>query len=366
MNSKISVKSGDRYLETKRVGESMMDYAHSIGSEALRSYGEEMLRCGSSPVVLYDDSTGKRDYMITPQSCKRRGCPPCEAKKNQAHKKFLMSQLKERGTDNFYFLTVTVPAVSIIQLKEQSILMGKQLSLLRRRQVLNFVKGGFRSFESNFNHDSQTFNPHFHTLLETSGEDLSNHKHILKFISNSPFFEKALSDYLNNNSTKIREKVLKSIYNRLKKGELHQILWSGLLQSVGLGAICNIQKVSDIKNAERETPEELCKYLTKTMRLEGDLLPQFLLAMKGKKLFSSWGSLSTRGVVVEDSISTVEDDSADEKAPVQRDWKYFGFLNQVAIRAVEQGGAEDQLILGLAVEKEIIEVDYLPALSNSG
>jgi len=348
----INFRNGTKFNESKRVGRIMLDYAYGIGSESIRKYGEDMLICGSVPIPQRAECPGGNfKGRIIYNSCKRRGCPPCEARKNLAFQEFLTNILQERGTENFYLLTVTSgPSVSPKELKKAISSIGKKVSKLFRRKVVAFVKGGFRAFECNYNEEKDTFNPHFHVLLEVTGEDLSQDKNILKFLT-SPVFKMALVSFLDapKNYHLSKEKVMKTIFRRLKKGQLYQLVWSALLQSVGLGAVCDIQAVSDNTKGEKSTPLELCKYLTKTMRMNDERLGDFLMAMKGKRLFSSWGTLKTGNIVKEDVVA--EEEGTERRLEWKNDPRS---LKQVVFDADEFGDPFDLLIRRIALKNEMI------------
>lgn len=370
----VNYRNGPKHNETKRVGAIMLDYAFKIGSDNIRQYGEDLMACGSIPFpqwANYPDGSFKG--RIVYNTCKRRGCPPCEARKNLAFQKFLTDYLKQQGTDNFYFLTVTHgPSVSPGELKKSISLIGKKVSKLFRRKVVAFVVGGFRAFECNYNPEKDTFNPHFHILLEVSREDLSLDKNILRFLDGS-VFKKALQSFLDapKNQHLTKEKVMKKIFTRLKKGELYQLVWSALLQSVGLGAVCNIQAVADNKKGESSTPIELCKYLTKTMRMNDDRLGDFLMAMKGIRLFSSWGTMKINKKIMLDDVLEEANNSegeAKQNDEVEADFKGDGrSLKQVVFDADKFGSPKDLLIRRLALKNDLItyeiEEPLAPALA---
>jgi len=370
----VNYRNGPKHNETKRVGAIMLDYAYRIGSDSIHKYGEEMMSCGSVPLPQWADlPDGSFKGRIVYNTCKRRGCPPCEARKNLAFQKYLTSYLHEKGTDNFYFLTVTNgPSSPTGELKKVISSIGKKVSKLFRRKSVEFVVGGFRAFECNYNPEMDTFNPHFHILLEVAGEDLSRDKNILKFLD-GPVFKKALKSFLDapKNRHLTKEKVMKKIFLRLKKGELYQLVWSALLQSVGLGAVCNIQALADNKKGESSTPSELCKYLTKTMRMDDDKLGDFLMSMKGVRLFSSWGTMKINKKLVQDDVLEEADNSegeAKKNDEVKVEFKGDGrSLKQVIFDADNFGNSKDLLIRRLALKNDLIryEIDepLAPALS---
>lgn len=229
--------------------------------------------------------------------------------------------------------------------------MSKALSdLFRTAPIKALVTGGFRAFEGNSNLEGN-INPHCHVLLECTGQDLSKKKNILKFIAGK-HFKKALEGYLKNNPTKTKEKILETTFKYLKKGRFSQLLWSAFLVSKGLGSICNVQEVSKFKNPEKSTSEELCKYMTKTMKLDGSNLPEYILAMKGKRLFSSWGTLKVTRKEVETVV--VEDDVEDGES---FELEYYGFLPDVVKDAILIGDTFRQRALGLAIKERIVDVD---------
>jgi len=85
----LNLRDGPKFNESKRVGHIMLDYAYRIGSDSIRKYGEDMMICGSVPIPqIADFPDGSFKGRIVYNSCKRRGCPPCEARKNLAHQTF--------------------------------------------------------------------------------------------------------------------------------------------------------------------------------------------------------------------------------------------------------------------------------------
>ena len=354
----VEIKGGGKFAESRRLGELFLEYGADMGSEKIMNYGHDLISCGSqSHVYKKTFKNGKEVPVIVAYTCKSRACPPCNAIRLDGYRKRIDSIIEERGTENFIFLTVTNPKrVPIHEVRNSFDVMSKSLSdLFRTAPIKAHVSGGFRAFEGNSNSEGM-INPHCHLLLESTGGDLSQNKNILKFITGK-HFKKALEGYLKNNPNKTREKVLETTFRYLKKGRFSQLLWSAFLVSRGMGSVCNVQEVSKFKNPGKSTSEELCKYMTKTMKLDGARLPEFILAMKGKRLFSSWGSLKISSKDVEKKVFQDE-----EKSNESSELEYFGFLPDVIKSAIISGDTFSQKALGLAVKEKLVDVSFVGGL----
>jgi hypothetical protein len=91
--------------------------------------------------------------------------------------------------------------------------------------------------------------------------------------------------------------------------------------------------------------------MTKSMKLDGSNLPQFIMEMKGKRLFSSWGSLKITSKEVETVV--VEGDEDEENFELE----YYGFLPDVIKDAILTGDTFSQRALGLAVKERVVDVE---------
>ena len=356
----VEIKGGGKFAESRRLGELFLDYGAEIGSEKIMNHGHDLISCGRQPHVYKKTlKNGKEVPLIVNFTCKSRACPPCNANRLEGYRKRIDSIIVDRGTENFIFLTVTNPnRVPIHKVRKSFDVMSKSLSdLFRTALIKAHVSGGFRAFEGNSN-DEGMINPHCHLLLESTGEDLSRNKKILKFIAGK-HFKKALDEYLKNNPNKTKEQVLETTFRYLGKGRFSQLLWSAFLVSRGLGAICNVQEVSKFKNPGKSTSEELCKYMTKTMKLDGPRLPEFILAMKGKRLFSSWGTLKVSSKDFDKKVYEEEVESGEEGQ-----LEYVGFLPDVIKTAIISGETFSQKVLGLAVKEKIVDVSFVGKLRH--
>ncbi len=349
----FQINAGVKFNESRRLGELFLEHGAKLGSEKIMNQGHDLISCGrQSHVYKKTFKNGKQVPVLVFFTCKSRACPPCNAVRLEQYRKRIDAFIQERGTENFIFLTVTnSKRVSIEEVRNSFDAMSKSLSaLFRTAPIKALVSGGFRAFEGNSNEEGN-INPHCHVLLECTGQDLSKNRNILRFIAGKHFV-KALNGYLKNNPQKSKEEVLKTTFKYLKKGRVSQLLWSAFLVSRGMGSVCNVQEVSKFKNPGKSTSEELCKYMTKTMKLEGSNLPEYILAMKGKRLFSSWGTLKVTSKEVETVV--VEDDIENEES---FELEYYGFLPDVVKDAIETGDSFSQRALGLAVKERVIDVE---------
>jgi len=359
----LEITSGKRYHESKRIGHLMMDYARQIKQPHIRNEvrraGDALTYCGSRIRVYKKEfkKNGKIVPVLVRYTCKSRACPPCNQIRNRSHRKRVDTLVSERGEKNFIFLTVTSRGkFSVEGVRAQFDFLSKTLGNFFRTPLMkSHIAGGFRSIEGNSDSEGM-INPHAHILLETNGQDLSENKKVLKFLQ-SDSYQDSLKVYLKNNPTKTIDQVAKTTFRLLKRGRLPQLVWSALLYSRGLGAICDVQEVSKFKNPGKNVGEELCKYMTKTMKLDGTQLPQFILAMKGKRAFSSWGSLKMNKKEL-DRIEVEGDESDGEDEDGEYTLTFVGNIQTVANKALYENDSFCQRALGLALKENIITLDF--------
>jgi hypothetical protein len=169
--------------------------------------------------------------------------------------------------------------------------------------VQALVEGGCKAIEGNMNKlKEDTINPHIHNLIHCFGYDLRENKSVLRFQRKKVYQDKVL-EYMKY-SGKSLEQVEKENQKWLKRGKFTQLMWSALTTDVGLGSICDVRKV------DAKAPLELLKYFTKTLSFSNsDKFIEYLLSMKGKRFYSSWGSMKMKGEEVE---TAVEEESVEE------------------------------------------------------
>jgi len=354
----LEVKIGNRFNESIRIGELMKEYGAQIRCKKVVRDGNNLIGCGQrSHVYKKEFVGGKVVPLIIRYTCKSRACPPCNEMRLRGFRKRLDSIIQERGEKNFIFLTVTSRGrVSVEGVRKEFDFISKELSnLFRTKIVKETIVGGFRALEGNSDSEGM-INPHSHILLETSGEDLSENKSVLKFLK-SDAYQDRLKEYLENNPLKTKEQIFKSTCTYLKRGRFTQLIWSALLYSRGLGSVCNVQEVSKFKNPGKSTSEELCKYMTKFMKLSGNKLPQFILAMKGKRAFSCWGSLKLNKSELDKVESESSEDNDQDQDQEEFTLSYVGTIKEVAYMAFEQDDSFCQLAIGLALNKNFIEIE---------
>jgi hypothetical protein len=117
------------------------------------------LRCNS--ILLQNGNN------VSAQYCKNRFCVVCNRiRAGKTISNYLPSVSR---LNNLHLVTLTIQSVRGFEIENSYIRMVKSLSRIRRNIAKNY-KGnkviGVRAFECNYNAEKNTFNPHFHLLID--------------------------------------------------------------------------------------------------------------------------------------------------------------------------------------------------------
>ena len=114
--------------------------------------------------------------------CQNRFCPACARRKAIKDSIALMSMTRwilEEKKRKFIYLTLTVPSVSEYELREKITEMNKAFArLLKREQFDKAIQGYARKLEVSYNKKTNTFNPHFHILMNDHSITQIDMKHL--------------------------------------------------------------------------------------------------------------------------------------------------------------------------------------------
>jgi len=296
---KVKVVPGSRFDQSKIIGGSLVKLGQEMQKEMdkvqslenwgryrqLVKSGQSMLSCGSFAFIAKRTKAGKEEKKIMVHECRQRGCTPCSNAMNQDHVTVINEMVNHFGVDRFQFLVVTTPAVKVGGCRGTFNSLNKSIQDLSRLPVWKAYCAGFaKSIEGNVK-DSNSVNPHGNLFALTRGNDLRNNKSVKRYMKNSPFFVSSMEAYLSNNPSMSKEQYLKKVQSHLKKGQFYQPMLTGILQSVGMGAVCRVV------NAYDNPGFEFAKYLTKGFGVDSVHVASFLYEMKRFRLFSYFGEL---------------------------------------------------------------------------
>ena len=342
-----------KYLETKRLARIYLQTAISRKNRVLQRIGEKMSLCGRYPRMQYRvSSAGVFEYRNNFYTCGFRQCPPCAERKNREKREKIEQMLLEKGTKNFIFLTFTMPKrYSVDGCREHFDFLSKAISDLSRTKLFKAgVVGSFRALEGN-SKDDGLVNPHSHLLLEMNGSDLTQNKYVLDFIYEDADFLKTFNQYLLNNGKLKADALYKRILMRLKKGRFDQLIWSTLAVKYGLGSICYVKEVTEYKGGVHGVSGELCKYITKTMKISDSNIVDFFTELHQKNIFS------TTGTIRKFNSSYVL--KKDREILKNGCWRIYGNCNEIASRAVAYRLQPDIQALMVMVKGGLIESEFI-------
>lgn len=265
------IELGKKLLEGERIGHILSESE----DYSLRRIGDRMVECSKHLRVYKRKNTdGTSDFQIRTLKCGKRGCLVCDRVKCSKHIKKIMDCFDQYGLDNIKFVTCTFPKrISVYELREAMDLMSEALGKLFRKKSMRFVTGGFKAMEA-VDRREETFNPHAHMLIHHEGKDLRSDKNIQRFLK-SEIFQETFEEYLKNQNRHFSygiEKLKEKIDWFLERGLLHQVVWSALFKSVGLGAICYVEPVN------KKSAYEVAKYFTKTWEVSDNVIEELFKA----------------------------------------------------------------------------------------
>lgn len=142
---------------TFEISQKLMNLDSPLYSQYKRSSN-----CGTAIKVLSDGST---------QSwyCGKRWCTVCSAIRQAEMIEGYLPALNKMAEP--FLVTLTVPAVKAEELKTTVKQMPKVFTLIKDNMRKKGLKlSGLRKTEINFNSEKQTFNPHFHVLVDGAEE----------------------------------------------------------------------------------------------------------------------------------------------------------------------------------------------------
>lgn len=122
--------------------------------------------CGSF-LEFHSDITGEVKKLVKANNCENRFCPICAYKKARKEALKLSVLIKSLEKDyKFLFLTLTAPNVTSDNLEEEIKLYNESFKRLTKLKLfMSAVVGYVRKLEVTYNHDLETYHPHFHVLL---------------------------------------------------------------------------------------------------------------------------------------------------------------------------------------------------------
>jgi len=342
-----------KFNETKRLSHIYRQTGILRNNRKLIKIADAMGLCGKYPRLQYRvNAGGNYDLRNNYYHCGYRQCPACSERRNREKREKIEQMLIEKGTKNFIFLTLTMPErYSIDGCREQFDFLSKAISDLSRTKIFKSgVIGSFRALEANSKDDGMV-NPHSHLLLEMNGSDLRQNKHVLNFIYEDSIFLSVFNQYLLNHGSLKSEELYKKILMRLKKGRLDQLIWSALALKYGLGSVCYVKEVRDYKGGVRGLSGELCKYITKTMKISDSNIVDFYLELHQKNVFSSSGTIRKFNT----SYVLKKDQDLKQNGP----WQEYGECNQIAERALAYRLQPDIQAFVVMVKGGLISSEFL-------
>ena len=122
--------------------------------------------CGSF-LEFHSDISGEVKKLVKANNCENRFCPICAYKKARKEALKLSVLIKSLEKDyKFLFLTLTAPNVTSDNLGDEIKLYNESFKRLTKlKPFMSAVVGYVRKLEVTYNHDLETYHPHFHILL---------------------------------------------------------------------------------------------------------------------------------------------------------------------------------------------------------
>ena len=122
--------------------------------------------CGSF-LEFHSDISGEVKKLVKANNCENRFCPICAYKKARKEALKLSVLIKSLEKDyKFLFLTLTAPNVTSDNLEDEIKDYNKSFKRFSElKPFKNAVAGYVRKLEITYNHDLETYHPHFHVLL---------------------------------------------------------------------------------------------------------------------------------------------------------------------------------------------------------
>ena len=122
--------------------------------------------CGSF-LEFHSDISGEVKKLVKANNCENRFCPICAYKKARKEALKLSVLIKSLEKDyKFLFLTLTAPNVTSDNLEDEIKEYNKSFKRFSElKPFRNAVVGYVRKLEVTYNHDLETYHPHFHVLL---------------------------------------------------------------------------------------------------------------------------------------------------------------------------------------------------------
>ncbi len=298
----------------------------------LRRAGDRMLECCSfQRVYKCTRENGAYFPMVRIWKCGKRGCLICDRYRCNQNIYKLFDVFKEYELENIKFITCTFQyKVRPHELREALDKLSGCLTKLFSRKMTKCITGGFKALEAVCDYQG-LLNPHCHMLLHFKGEDLTSDRNVLRFIA-SDDCQDAIFKY-SLNSGKSVDDIKKTIFWFLEHGIFHQLIWSALFKSVGLGAICKIESV------DQGSAAEVAKYFTKTWTVPDEYLCDVFIAIKNKRLTTFFGDFKIK-----------QGEEVDENPVIKTEY---------------MGTSEDVIRLGLATDSPF-ELSVIHQLSKRG
>ena len=115
--------------------------------------------------------------------CKLRICPNCQARKAYKEfdtmKKVAAEVLRLHSTMKFLFLTLTVPNVSLENLRDElTHITASWNRMLQRAEVKPVIKGFHRAIEITYNYERNDYHPHLHIILAVNSRYFKSDQYI--------------------------------------------------------------------------------------------------------------------------------------------------------------------------------------------
>lgn len=167
---KSQVLKKDVEKNNKLKNRKMFTYSMELESQiSMSDKTKERIKECASFMEFLTDFEKEHKKIANGNFCKNRFCPICS--KRKATKEYIallaMSKYIEKEHKKaFIFLTLTVPNCEPDKLDETVRRMNSSFNrLFKRSGVLKVVKGHVKKLEVTYNHESNTFHPHFHVLI---------------------------------------------------------------------------------------------------------------------------------------------------------------------------------------------------------
>lgn len=137
------------------------------------------LNCGSA-VTLLSNNTTKAWY------CGKRWCTVCNNIKQAELIEAYLPSLQSMAEP--FFVTLTVPRVSGVELSETIKKMGKTFTQIKDRlRKKGYILSGIRKIEANYCEKKKNYNPHYHIIIDGAEESVLLVQNWLKDNPNSSY-----------------------------------------------------------------------------------------------------------------------------------------------------------------------------------